>query len=166
MNPKQKIYESTDSSNYLTKITNSIILSRNLDNIRNRKPIFMGNNYSSLRKRKNINPIDYYVNHEQLIYSKVLGEIQKKEIKPFKDESQFNIIKHCMNIRKKYHKLQDSKISQENKEHRRRIFSQKSFLNAKSLEKEYKSRLLHGRKRDQVKIISTLLLPSINNTKR
>ena len=161
MKLRQKIYDSNLSFNFYTKITNTNSLSRNLKDIKERKSSFGVNNYISFRKRRKNNILDYYVNQGQLAFTKVLEGIQKKEIKPKIEDNPEKIIHNCISLRKKYHKLKIIEIDKENEGHRRRINNQKSFLDIRSLEKEYNIRAMSKKK---IKKIFPLLLPPINTS--
>ena len=162
MNLRQRLYDSNDSSNQRIKITNSSVLSKNLEEIRNRKPIYT-NNALIKRKKSKLELNDYYRKKENKIINKIIDEIRFKEIKPIINTEQNQLINNSMNSRKKYNKLNNLAIEKENENFKRRLNNQKAFLSAKILDEEYKKKI---RKNSAKKNASqSLVLPPIKSYK-
>ena len=162
MNLRQRLYDSKDSANIKIKITNSSVLLKNLEEIRNRKPIFTSNSYIKRQKSK-LNLNDYYRRQENMIINKIIDEIRYKERKPIVNTEQNQLIDNSMRSRKKHYKLNNLAIKKENENFKRRLFNQKPFLSAKSLDEEYKDML---RKNSAKKKASqSLILPPIKINK-
>ncbi len=162
MNLRQRLYDSKDSANIKIKITNSSVLLKNLEEIRNRKPIFTSNSYIKRQKSK-LNLNDYYRRQENMIINKIIDEIRYKERKPIVNTEQNQLIDNSMRSRKKHYKLNNLAIKKENENFKRRLFNQKPFLSAKSLDEEYKDML---RKNSAKKKASqSLILPPIKTYK-
>ena len=162
MNLRQRLYDSKDSANIKIKITNSSVLLKNLEEIRNRKPIFTSNSYIKRQKSK-LNLNDYYRRQENMIINKIIDEIRYKERKPIVNTEQNQLIDNSMKSRKKHYKLNNLAIKKENENFKRRLFNQKPFLSAKSLDEEYKDML---RKNSAKKKASqSLILPPIKTYK-
>ena len=79
MNNKQKIYDSYDK---LDKINNNSLLSRNLNEIRNRKPIYSNKSLTCIKKKNNNLP-NYERIKDNLLYNKILLQIRNKVVKPY-----------------------------------------------------------------------------------
>ena len=162
MNLRQRLYDSKDSANIKIKITNSSVLLKNLEEIRNRKPIFTSNSYIKRQKSK-LNLNDYYRRQENMIINKIIDEIRYKERKPIVNTEQNQLIDNSMKSRKKHYKLNNLALKKENENFKRRLFNQKPFLSAKSLDEEYKDML---RKNSAKKKASqSLILPPIKTYK-
>ena len=140
MNLRQKIYDYNDSNNKLDKINNNSLLSRNLNEIRNRKPIYITKSVTSIKKRNNNQP-SYDRIKDNLLYNKILLEIRNKAVKPYMNTEPNEIINNNINSRKNYHKLNILSLKKENESFRRRLNDLKPFISAKDLEKEYNGRV-------------------------
>ena len=162
MNLRQRLYDSKDSANIKIKITNSSVLLKNLEEIRNRKPIFTSNSYIKRQKSK-LNLNDYYRRQENMIINKIIDEIRYKERKPIVNTEQNQLIDNSMKSRKKHYKLNNLAIKKENENFKRRLFNQKPFLSAKSLDEEYKDMLRKNSAKK--KAIQSLILPPIKTYK-
>ena len=99
MNFKQKIYDSNDSTSKLDKINNYSLLSRNLNEARNRKQIYINNSITSIKKRNNNQP-NYDRIKDNLLKYKILLEIRNKVVKPYMNIEQNDIINNNINTRK------------------------------------------------------------------
>ena len=161
MNFKQKIYDSNDSTSKLDKINNNSLLSRNLNEIRNRKPIYINKSVTSIKKRNNNQP-SYDRIKDNLLYNKILLEIRNKVVKPYMNTEQNEIINNNINSRKNYHKLNNLSLKKENESFRRRLNDMKPFISAKDLEKEYNERVKIYRYNVK-RINDSLVLPPIKN---
>ena len=161
MNFKQKIYDSNDSTSKLDKINNNSLLSRNLNEIRNRKPIYINKSVTSIKKRNNNQP-SYDRIKDNLLYNKILLEIRNKVVKPYMNTESNEIINNNINSRKNYHKLNNLSLKKENESFRRRLNDLKPFISAKDLEKEYNERVKIYRYSVK-RINDSLVLPPIKN---
>ena len=161
MNIRQKIYDSNNSGNVLIKIKNSSSLSKNLEIIRNRKPLYL--KISSFERKKcKSNLIDYYRKQENLVVYKILEEIRTKEIKPIFTE-QSELIKNCKKSRENLYRMYNKEIRQENENFKKRLLNLKPFISARGLDKEYNNSIL--RRSAKKKASMSLILPPINNRK-
>ena len=163
MNLKQRLYDSNSSGNALIKIKNSSVLSHNLQEIRNRKPIYV-NSLFSQRKKSNLNLLDYYRKKENSIISKILGEIRTKEVKPILNTEQNEIVNNSMNSKKKHYKLINLALKKENQSFKKRIFNQKPFISVKDLDKEYNDMV--NKNKAKRKANKSLVLPPIISHKQ
>ena len=163
MNLKQRLYDSNSSGNALIKIKNSSVLSHNLQEIRNRKPIYV-NSLFSQRKKSNLNLLDYYRQKENSIISKILGEIRTKEVKPILNTEQNEIVNNSMNSKKKHYKLINLALKKENQSFKKRIFNQKPFISVKDLDKEYNDMV--NKNKAKRKANKSLVLPPIISHKQ
>ena len=166
MKIRQKIYDSSEQTNKLIKITNSYHLYKNLENIRNRKPIYISNNSYSNRKQsprqKSQNNLkNYYKNQDNLIFGKIIKEIKSKKVQPSFDTEQNKLINNSKEARLLYKSLENQALEKENKNYKKRINNQKAFFSAKNLDKEYKKRIIlaYTKKNNDSK---PLILPPIN----
>ena len=161
MNFKQKLYDSNDSTSKLDKLNNNSLLSRNLNEIRNRKPIYINKSVTSIKKKNNNQP-NYERIKDNLLYNKILLEIRNKVVKPYMNTEQNEIINNNINSRKNYHKLNNLSLKKENESFRRRLNDMKPFISAKDLEKEYNERVKIYRYSVK-RINDSLVLPPIKN---
>ena len=161
MNIRQKIYDSKDSDSTRIKITNSSALSKNLEEIRNRKNIYINNSISQRKKTKKISLLDYYIKRENSIIQKLIHDIRIKEVKPIINTEQNILINNSINSRKKHYKLNNLAIEKENESFKKRLYNQKPFISAKSLDKEYNNML--RKSNDKKKANKSLILPPINS---
>ena len=108
MNLRQKLYDSNDSGNTLIKIKNSSSLSKNLRDIRTRKPIYINNINNSLSQRKNskLDFEDYYRKKENKIINKIIGEIKTKKYNQVYNTEQNILINNSMKSKKKLYKIE------------------------------------------------------------
>ena len=165
MNIRQKLYDSNDSSNVYIKSTNSSVLSKNLNEIIKRKPIFT-NNITSKKKKVTINLEEYFRMRENIIYNKMITEMRKKKLKPNISAEQNEIIMNKMKSRDKYHKINDESIEKENKSFKKRLYNLKPFISAHKLDKEYNERIVIRRfNSNNKKENKSLILPNINSHK-
>jgi hypothetical protein len=161
MNFKQKLYDSNDSTSKLDKLNNNSLLSRNLNEIRNRKPIYINKSVTSIKKKNNNQP-NYERIKDNLLYNKILLEIRNKVVKPYMNTEQNEIINNNINSRKNYHKLNVLSLKKENESFRRRLNGLKPFISAKDLEKEYNERIKVYRYSVK-RINDSLVLPPIKS---
>ena len=161
MNFKQRIYDSNDSTSKLDKINNNSLLSRNLNEIRNRKPIYINNSVTSIKKRNNNRP-NYDRIKDNLLYNKILVEIRNKIVKPYMNTEQNEIINNNINSRKNYHKLNVLSLKKENDSFRKRLNELKPFISVKNLDKEYNERIKIYRYSVK-RINDSLVLPPIKS---
>ena len=161
MNIRQKIYDSNNSGNVLIKIKNSSSLSKNLEKIRNRKPLYLKIPLFERKKSKS-NLIDYYRKQENLVVYKILEEIRTKEIKPIFTE-QNELIKNSKKSKENLYRMHNKEIKQENENFRKRLLNLKPFISARGLDKEYNNSIL--RRSAKKKASMSLILPPINNRK-
>ena len=162
MNLRQRIYDSKEAESKLIKINNNSVLSKNLQEIRNRKPIYTKNPLSN-RKKAKIQLADYYLKNENKIFNKIIEEIRLKEIKPIVYTEQSQLINNSMKSKKKHHNLNILALEKENEKFKQRLFNSKPFLSAKSLDKEYKDRKRKDSAKKQAS--QSLILPPINGHK-
>jgi len=158
MNNKQKIYDSYDK---LDKINNNSLLSRNLNEIRNRKPIYSNKSLTCIKKKNNNLP-NYERIKDNLLYNKILLEIRNKVVKPYIYTEQNEIINNNINSRKNYHKLNVLNLKKENESFRRRLNDMKPFISAKGLDKEFNERVKIYRYSVK-RINDSLVLPPIKS---
>ena len=165
MNIRQKLYDSNDSSNKYIKSTNTSVLSKNLNEINNRKPIFT--NKALFKKKKvKINLDEYFRIKENLIYNKMITEIKKKKLKPNISAEQNEMIINKMRFKNNYHKINDESIEKENKSFKKRLYNLKPFISAHKLDKEFNERIVIRRfNSNNKKENKTLILPNINSHK-
>ena len=162
MNIRQRLYDSKDSSNQRIKITNSSVLSKNLEEIRNRKPIYINNSlFKSKKSKSKLN--DYYRNKENKIINKIIDEIRFKEVKPIVNTEQNQLINNSMRSRKKHYKLNNLALEKENENFKRRLNNQKAFISAKILDEEYKNMMRKNSAKKKANL--SLILPPINSYK-
>ena len=166
MKIRQKIYDSSEQTNKLIKITNSYHLYKNLEKIRNRKPIYINNPNSSLRKnsprQKSLNDLkNYYKNQSDLIFGKIIEEINCKKIGPQINSEQNKLINNSRESRLIYKSLENKSLEKKNEQFKKRIYNQKPFISVKKLDKEYKRRLINEKIKKNSKS-TTLILPPIN----
>ena len=159
MNIKQKIYDSNDSGNTRIKIKNSSALYKNLEEIRNRKNIYIYSSPSPRKKTNKISLLDYETKRENSLIQKLIRDIRTREVKPILNTEQ-NILINSINSRKKHYKLNNLAIEKENKEFKKRIYNQKPFISAKDLDKKYK---YIQKNFDKKKASKSLILPPISN---
>ena len=166
MNIRQKLYDSNDSSNVYIKSTNTSVLSKNLNEIINRKPVF-SNKVFSKKKKVTINLDDYFRIRENLIYNKMITEIKKKKLKPNISAEQNEMIINKMRSKNNYHKINEESIEKENKSFKKRLYNLKPFISAHKLDKEFNERIVIRRfNSNSKKENKTLILPNINSHKK
>ena len=165
MKLRQKIYDSSEQTNKLIKITNSYHLYKNLEKIKNRKPIY-ANDYNYQQKKtekgKSHNDLnDYYKNKENLIFGKIIDRINKKKIKSPINREQKKLLDNSKESRVVHNNLKKQELARENENYKKRINSQKAFVSSKCLDREYQNRVIFGksRKNNDSKL---LILPPIN----
>ena len=169
MNFRQKFYDSYDRSNYNFKVTNSYYHFKNIQKIAYRKPEY--NPYINLKSpRLNINIHSYKSNINNYMLSQ-----QNKAFKKTIEDIQNSVVKPKLNL---FYKLKEEKIREyrrasktleikelkrENSRFHKRLKSQKSFLNLREMDQEYK--LNHQRLIDRNKKINKrfMILPPINS---
>ena len=169
MNFRQRFYDSYDRSNYNFKVTNSYYHFKNIQKIAYRKPEY--NPYIILKSpRLNINIHSYKSNINYYMLSQ-----QNKAFKKTIEDIQNSVVKPKLNL---FYKLKEEKIREyrrasktleikelkrENSRFHKRLKSQKSFLNLREMDQEYK--LNHQRIIDRNKKINKrfMILPPINS---
>ena len=169
MNFRQRFYDSYDRSNYNFKVTNSYYHFKNIQKIAYRKPEY--NPYINLQSpRLNINIHSYKSNINNYMLSQ-----QNKAFKKTIEDIQNSVVKPKLNL---FYKLKEEKIREyrrasktleikelkrENSRFHKRLKSQKSFLNLREMDQEYK--LNHQRLIDRNKKINKrfMILPPINS---
>ena len=169
MNFRQRFYDSYDRSNYNFKVTNSYYHFKNIQKIAYRKPEY--NPYINLKSpRLNINIHSYKSNINNYMLSQ-----QNKAFKKTIEDIQNSVVKPKLNL---FYKLKEEKIREyrrasktleikelkrENSRFHKRLKSQKSFLNLREMDQEYK--LNHQRLIDRNKKINKrfMILPPINS---
>ena len=166
---RQRFYDSYDRSNYNFKVTNSYYHFKNIQKIAYRKPEY--NPYINLKSpRLNINIHSYKSNINNYMLSQ-----QNKAFKKTIEDIQNSVVKPKLNL---FYKLKEEKIREyrrasktleikelkrENSRFHKRLKSQKSFLNLREMDQEYK--LNHQRLIDRNKKINKrfMILPPINS---
>ena len=169
MNFRQRFYDSYDRSNYNFKVTNSYYHFKNIQKIAYRKPEY--NPYINLKSpHLNINIHSYKSNINNYMLSQ-----QNKAFKKTIEDIQNSVVKPKLNL---FYKLKEEKIREyrrasktleikelkrENSRFHKRLKSQKSFLNLREMDQEYK--LNHQRLIDRNKKINKrfMILPPINS---
>ena len=169
MNFRQRFYDSYDRSNYNFKVTNSYYHFKNIQKIAYRKPEY--NPYINLKSpRLNINIHSYKSNINNYMLSQ-----QNKAYKKTIEDIRNSVVKPKLNL---FYKLKEEKIREyrrasktleikelkrENSRFHKRLKSQKSFLNLREMDQEYK--LNHQRLIDRNKKINKrfMILPPINS---
>ena len=169
MNFRQRFYDSYDRSNYNFKVTNSYYHFKNIQKIAYRKPEY--NPYINLKSpRLNINIHSYKSNINNYMLSQ-----KNKAFKKTIEDIQNSVVKPKLNL---FYKLKEEKIREyrrasktleikelkrENSRFHKRLKSQKSFLNLREMDQEYK--LNHQRLIDRNKKINKrfMILPPINS---
>ena len=164
MKVRQKIYDSSERINKLIKITNSYHLYKNLDNIRNRKPIYIYSSNFPLKKsnrQKSFADINEYNKaKDNFIFGKIIDEINSKKVGPPKNNELNYIINNSKESRLIYKNIENKSLKKENENYKKRIYSQKAFISAKTLDQEYKKRVIIGKLKNENN--NRLILPPIN----
>ena len=136
MNFRQKLYDSQDSGNVLIKINNSSSLFKNLGEIQSRKPIYIKAPLS--KKKNNYNKqSDYYLKRENKIFGKILIDITDKEVKSRFNTEQNELVNNNRNSRRKYLKIRNMMIGNENRSFMNRVFNQKSVISPQKYDKDF-----------------------------
>ena len=169
MNYRQRFYDSYDRSNYNYKVTNSYYHFKNIQKIVYRKPEY--NPYINLKSpRLNINIHSYKSNINNYMLSQ-----QNKAFKKTIEDIRNSVVKPKLNL---FYKLKEEKIREyrrasktlekkelkrENSRFHKRLKSQKSFLNLREMDQDFK--LNHQRIIDRNKKINKkfMNLPPINS---
>ena len=169
MNFRQRFYDSYDRSNYNFKVTNSYYHFKNIQKIVYRKPEY--NPYMNFKSpRLNINIHSYKSNINNYMLSR-----QNKAFKKTIEDIRNSIVKPKLNL---FYKLKEEKIREyrrasktletkelkrENSRFHKRLKSQKSFLNLREMDQDFK--LNHQRIIDRNKKINKkfMNLPPINS---
>ena len=86
---------------------------------------------------KNTKQVDYYRNQENKIFGKILIGISDREIKSRFNTEQNELINNNRNSRRKYLKIRNMKIENENKSFLNRVFNQKSVISPKKYDKDF-----------------------------
>ena len=159
MNFRQKLYDSHDSGNVLIKINNSSALFRNLEKIQSRKPIYTKASLSQ-KKNKNNKQVDYYRNQENKIFGKILIGITDREVKSRFNTEQNELINNNRNSRRKYQKIRNMMISNENQSFMNRVFNQRSVISPKKYDKDFNEMV--NRFNAKKKANRKLILPPIH----
>ena len=169
MNFRQRFYDSYDRSNYNFKVTNSYYHFKNIQKIAYRKPEY--NPYINLKSpllninihsyKSNIN--NYMLSQQNKAFKKTIEDIQNSVVKPklnlfykLKEEK-------IREYRRASKTLEIKELKRENSRFHKRLKSQKSFLNLREMDQEYK--LNHQRLIDRNKKINKrfMILPPINS---
>ena len=132
MKLRQKIYDSSERTNKLIKITNSYHLFKNLEKIKNRKPIYVNNNYPPKKFNQNLN--EYYINKDNKYKNNILDKKSTKN-----GYANYTDINNLFN--NKESRLVNKRLVKENENYIKRINNQKAFISSKSLDKEYKMKV-------------------------
>ena len=169
MNYRQRFYDSYDRSNYNYKVTNSYYHFKNIQKIVYRKPEY--NPYINLKSpRLNINIHSYKSNINNYMLSQ-----QNKAFKKTIEDIRNSVVKPKLNL---FYKLKEEKmreyrrasktlekkeLKRENSRFHKRLKSQKSFLNLREMDQDFK--LNHQRIIDRNKKINKkfMNLPPINS---
>jgi len=169
MNYRQRFYDNYDRSNYNYKVTNSYYHFKNIQKIVYRKPEY--NPYINLKSpRLNINIHSYKSNINNYMLSQ-----QNKAFKKTIEDIRNSVVKPKLNL---FYKLKEEKmreyrrasktlekkeLKRENSRFHKRLKSQKSFLNLREMDQEFK--LNHQRIIDRNKKINKkfMNLPPINS---
>ena len=159
MNFRQKLYDSQDSGNVLIKINNSSALFKNLEKIQSRKPIYTKASLSQ-KKNKNNKQVDYYRNQENKIFGKILIGITDREVKSRFNTEQNELINNNRNSRRKYQKIRNMMISNENQSFMNRVFNQRSVISPKKYDKDFNEMV--NRFNAKKKANRKLILPPIH----
>ena len=159
MNFRQKLYDSQDSGNVLIKINNSSALFRNLEKIQSRKPIYTKASLSQ-KKNKNNKQVDYYRNQENKIFGKILIGITDREVKSRFNTEQNELINNNRNSRRKYQKIRNMMILNENQSFMNRVFNQRSVISPKKYDKDFNEMV--NRFNAKKKANRKLILPPIH----
>ena len=159
MNFRQKLYDSQDSGNVLIKINNSSALFKNLEKIQSRKPIYTKASLSQ-KKNKNNNQVDYYRNQENKIFGKILIGITDREVKSRFNTEQNELINNNRNSRRKYQKIRNMMILNENQSFMNRVFNQRSVISPKKYDKDFNEMV--NRFNAKKKANRKLILPPIH----
>ena len=159
MNFRQKLYDSQDSGNVLIKINNSSALFKNLEKIQSRKPIYTKASLSQ-KNNKNNNQVDYYRNQENKIFGKILIGITDREVKSRFNTEQNELINNNRNSRRKYQKIRNMMILNENQSFMNRVFNQRSVISPKKYDKDF-NEMVH-RFNAKKKANRKLILPPIH----
>ena len=164
MKIRQKIYDSSEQINKLIKITNSYHLYRNLENIRHRKPIYINSSNFPLKKstrQKSLNDINEYNKaKDNLVFGRIIDEINSKKVEPPRNSELDKLISNSKESRLIYKNLESKSLKKENENYKKRIYSQKAFISTKTLDQEYKKRLIFGKLKNENKS-KELILPPI-----
>ena len=154
MNFRQKLYDSQDSGNVLIKINNSSSLFKNLEEIQSRKPIYIKAPLS--KKKNNYNKqSDYYLKRENKIFGKILIDITDKEVKSRFNTEQNELVNNNRNSRRKYLKIRNMMIGNENRSFMNRVFNQKSVISPQKYDKDFNEMVkkINNKKKANKKLI-------------
>ena len=154
MNFRQKLYDSQDSGNVLIKINNSSSLFKNLGEIQSRKPIYIKAPLS--KKKNNYNKqSDYYLKRENKIFGKILIDITDKEVKSRFNTEQNELVNNNRNSRRKYLKIRNMMIGNENRSFMNRVFNQKSVISPQKYDKDFNEMVkkINNKKKANKKLI-------------
>ena len=132
MKLRGKIYDSSEPTNKLIKITNSYHLFKNLEKIKNRKPIYVKNNYPPKKINQNLN--EYFINKDNKYKNNIFDKKSTKN-----GYENYTDINNLFN--NKESKLVNKKLAKENENYIKRLNNQKAFISSKSLDKEYKMKV-------------------------
>ena len=169
MNFRQRFYDSYDRSNYNFKVTNSYYHFKNIQKIVYRKPEY--NPYINIKSprlnlnihsyKSNIN--NYMLSQQNKAFKKAIENIRNSVVKP-KLNLFYKLKEEKMREYRRASKtLETKELKRENSRFHKRLKSQKSFLNLREMDQDYK--LNHQRIIDRNKKINKkfMNLPPINS---
>ena len=146
MNPRQKSYDSYDKTNKLLKLTNSYYHYRNLETIKNRRPLYsnvplyfhkLKSQKASSKKRQGTLFDTYYVKQQNENIKKKINKILLRPIKPKINNEFFAKETKMQKVRELHKNIFDQKRNEDNQYYKKRINNQKAFINPKMMDKNY-----------------------------
>lgn len=165
MNRYQRAYDSYDKTNKLLKLTNSYYHFRNLELIKNRKPV----KYSPekiMHKRQTVEPFnDFFVKKENMGLKKKINEIRKKPVKAKINDIFLEKELKMKDFHRQYKYLDNIKRKKENEYYKGRIENQKAMIDIKGMEKNFDTKQAkYGEKLRKIGPGEDIVLPPIKNT--
>ena len=170
MNPRQKSYDSYDKTNKLLKLTNSYYHYRNLEIIKNRKPLYNDapkyfSNPKTAKKKKAIVFQTYYVKKQNESIKNKINKILLRPIKPKMNNEFLTKEKKLYQMKKLYKNIFDRKRDEDNEYYKNRIKNQKAFMNPKAMDKNFNTEHIKAMmKLRKIRENENVVLPQIKSS--
>ena len=156
MNIKQRLYESPEANNKLIKINNSFNLFKSLENIKNRKPIYISKDILHKKLTKSSSFINYERLKNNFFFSRLLQQIKdKKYHTPIVITEQNRIMNNTKEFREKQKIIKIENLKKANEMFKRRLKKQKPVISIKMLDQQYAEHfsLISSRKKGRRKLV-------------